>query len=231
MSKKWYNYFVTVESSDTDHPQQKPEQKPGQKTPQPATSAAATVAKIAAAVDVETKFNAPVRNPTSFDEIYDAAAIRPAAQGYTIFKVAEMLENDLIRSLPPDVKRRSILVALQAVSVKIEDIIEDVVRWDWALDTFERVQQKALAELENKKIQENRKIQEEIDRLIADKQAKIQANNGEVEREKERFKTWCEQKQQEEKRIADAVSHFVSENPITVSAEIQTNPPAKPQGT
>jgi hypothetical protein len=142
-----------------------------------------------------------------------------------------MLDSDLIRSLPPDVKRRSILVALQAVSVKIEDIIEDAVRRDRALDTFERVQQKAVSELENKKTQENRKIQDEIDKLIAEKQAKIQANNGEVAREKERFKSWCEQKQREEKRIADAVSHFVSENPITVSGEIHTNPPAKPQGT
>ena len=105
-------------------------------------------------------------------------------------------------------------------------------RRDRALDTYERVQQKALTELENKKTQENLKIQEEIDRLVGEKQARIQTNNAEIAREKDRFKSWCLQKQKEEARIADAVSHFVSENPITVSGSIQAADPApKGQGS
>jgi hypothetical protein len=227
MSKKWYNYFVTIESTENEQPSVETERKPVG----PAQSAAQTVAHIAASVNTEVKFTAPVANPMSFAEIYDAAAIHPAAHGYTILKVAEMLDSELIRSLPPDVKRRSILVALEAVSVKVTDIIEDAVKRDRALDTFERVQQKAVTELENKKTQENRKIQEDIDKLVAEKQARIQANTSEVVREKERFKSWCAQKQKEEKRIADAVSHFVAENPITVSGEGDTGPAAKPQGT
>src|SRR5947207_3583204 len=174
MSKKWYNYFVTIDDSEAG----KPAANPGPKPSEGGRAAARAVAQIAAAVDADVKFSTPVRNPTSFDEIYDAAAIRPAAQGYTILKIADMLDSELIRGLPPDVKRRSILVALQAVSVKIEDIIEDAVRRDRALDTYERVQQRAVTELENKKTQENRKIQDEIDRLVAEKQARIQANNG-----------------------------------------------------
>ena len=226
MSKKWYNYFVSVES---------PESGEGAGT-QPTASkttrgAAQTVAEIAAAIGGDAQFKTPVRNPTSFSEIYDAAEIHSPVHGYTIMKVAEMLDSELIRALPPDVKRRSILVALEAVSVKITDIIEDAVRRDRALDTYERVQQKALTELENKKIQENRKIQEEIDRLVAEKQSRIQANTGEIVREKERLKTWCSEKQKEEKRIADAVSHFVSENPITISGRTEAGPATKPQGT
>src|SRR5438132_14416180 len=111
MDKKWYNYFVTVEPAETATPSAKPERK----SPATSQTAAQTVAKIAASVDAETTFNAPVRNPTAFDEIYNAAAIRPAAHGYTILKVAEMLDSELIRALPPDVKRRSVLVALEAV--------------------------------------------------------------------------------------------------------------------
>src|SRR5438552_2604412 len=158
MEKKWYNYFVSVEGSETTPEKKDPRSTRGT----PETSVSKTVAQIAASVKPEPKFTGPVRNPTSFAEIYEAAEISPSAHGYTILKVAEMLESELIRGLPSDVKRRSILVALEAVSVKIADIIEDAVRRDRALDTYERVQQKAVTELENKKTQENSKIQDEI---------------------------------------------------------------------
>jgi len=226
MSKKWYNYFVSVESPKTGAGDEGVKSRPG---PEKA-GAAQTVAQIAATVKTETQFTAPIRNPTSFVEIYDAAEIRPSAHGYTILKVAEMLDSELIRALPPDVKRRSILVALEAVSVKIADIIEDAVRRDRALDTYERVQQRAVTELENKKTQENRKIQDEIDRLVAEKQARIQANNSDIAKEKERFKNWCSEKQKEEKKIADAVSLFVSENPISISAGTGSSPETKSGG-
>src|SRR6266851_4275 len=113
------------------------------------------------------------------------------------------------------VKRSSILLALDAAGVKLQEIIEDAVRRDRALDTFERVQQKALDELEQRKTEESRQIQEEMDRLVTEHRARIQANADAVAKERERFFSWRLQKQQEEQKIADTVSHFVSENPIT----------------
>ncbi len=80
----------------------------------------------------------------------------------------------------------------------------------------ERVQQKSVQELEQRKTEENRQIQEELDRLVAQHRARIQANNDAVAKDRERFYGWRLQKQQEEQKIAaDTVSHFVSENPIT----------------
>jgi hypothetical protein len=52
--------------------------------------------------------------------------------------------------------------------------------------------------------------------MLADYRARIQANNETLAKESERFNTWLAQKQQEEKSIADAVSYFVTDNPITV---------------
>ena len=88
-------------------------------------------------------------------------------------------------------------------------------RRDRALDTYERVQQRAVEELETRKSKENRSIQAEIDRYVTEQRAKIQANNDEIAKEKQRFTGWRLKKQQEEKKIADAVGYFVSENPIT----------------
>ena len=50
-----------------------------------------------------------------------------------------------------------------------------------------------------------------MDRMIAEHRARIQANDEAVAKERERFYTWRLQKQQEEQKIADAVSYFVEE--------------------
>ena len=173
------------------------------------------MAEIAASVPHEPQFTTPVSSSAGFDEIYRAAEIQPPAHGYTIMKIAEMLQSERIRTLPAEVKKNSILLALDAASVKIEEVIEDAVRRDRALDGFERVQQKALDELELRKEKDNAQIQAELDRLIEEHKARIQANKDEVAKEKERFYGWRLRKQEEEQKISDSVSYFVVENPIT----------------
>jgi hypothetical protein len=211
MSKKWYNLFISVDSPGAESP---PEGR--EDTPSPSSiSAAQAVADIAATVAPEPKFTAPVGNPTSFDEIYRAAEIQPPAHGFTIMKVAEMLHSEHIRNLPKDVKRSSVLVALEATGAPIKDVIEDAVKRDRALDTFERVQEKAVGELEARKNKENQEIQAEMDRVVAEHRSRMQANNDEVAKEKEKFFAWRLKKQEEEQKISDAVSYFVTENPIT----------------
>lgn len=227
MSKKWYNYFVSVDEAGNpvapDDPRAiaaKPQ--PGQPSP------AQTVADIAASVATEPKFTSPVSKDGSFDEIYQAAEIPPAPQGYSIMKVAEMLQSEHIRSMPTDVKRSSVLVALDAAGVDIKDIIQDAVRRDKALDGYERVQERAITDLETRKNQENTQIQAELDKYVAEQRAKIQSNNDDVTREKERFFGWRLKKQQEEKKISDAVAPFVTENPITTGSGSPS--PAPKQG-
>ena len=213
MTKKWYNYFVSVGDADTGSSAGQGDSRSGGGP----SNAAQTVAEIASGIAAEPKFTSPVSNPTSFDEIYKAAEIPPAPQGYSIMKVAEMLQSEHIRSLPADVRRSSVLVALDAAGVDIKDVIQDAVRRDRALDTYERVQEKAVNQLESQKTQENAQIQADIDKYVAEQRARIQANNDQVTQEKERFFGWRLKKQQEEKKISDAVAPFVTENPITTT--------------
>src|ERR1700756_5375687 len=222
MSKKWYNYIVSVD----DDAAQQAQNRPG--TPASSKSAAQSVAEIASTIAPEPQFTTPVSDPTSFEEIYKAAEIPPAPQGYSILKVAHMLESEHIRNLPSDVKKSSVLVALDAAGADIKDVIQDAIRRDRALDTYERVQQRAVEELETKKTQENAQIQAQIDKYLTEQRAKIQANNDEIAREKERFAGWRLKKQQEEKKIADTVGYFVSENPIT-TGPVQAQPTVSKQ--
>src|SRR5437870_9790951 len=211
MPKKWYNYIVSV-----DDPASAPQSAPNAgNTPVGGKSAAQSVAEIASSIAAEPKFTTPVSDPTSFEEIYKAAEIPPAPQGYSILKISQMLESEHIRNLPSDVKKSSVLVALDAAGVDIKEVIQDAVRRDRALDTYERVQQRAVEELETRKSKENRSIQAEIDRYVTEQRAKIQANNDEIAKEKQRFTGWRLKKQQEEKKIADVPGYIASEDPMT----------------
>jgi hypothetical protein len=221
MSKKWYNYIVSIDDPASQTLSAKPN------PPVAAKSAAQSVAEIAASIAPEPQFTNPVSDPTSFEQIYKAAEIPAPPKGYSIFKVSEMLESSHIRTLASDVKKSSILVALDAAGVDVKDVIQDAVRRDRALDTYERVQQRALEELEGRKAKENAEIQAQIDKYVTEQRAKMQANNDAVSREKERFTGWRLKKQQEEKRIADAVGYFVIENPITTGDV--TSVPAPPK--
>jgi hypothetical protein len=223
MPKKWYNYIVSV---DEDQNTQQGAPKTANVAPG-AKSAAQTVAEIASTMAPEPKFTTPVSDPTSFEEIYKAAEIPPAPQGYSILKISQMLESERIRTLPSDVKKSTVLVALDAAGVDIKEVIQDAIRRDRALDTYERVQQHAAEELEGRKTKENGDIQAQIDKYVTEQRAKIQANNEAISREKERFTGWRLKKQQEEKKIAEAVGYFVSENPITTGDVNAPPPPSK----
>jgi hypothetical protein len=223
MPKKWYNYIVSVD----DPVGAEPGPPNAKSTPVATKSAAQSVAEIASSMAAEPKFTTPVSDPTSFDEIYKAAEIPPAPQGYSILKISHMLESERIRNLPSDVKRSSVLVALDAAGIDVKDVIQDAIRRDRALDTYERVQQRAAEELEARKTKENSEIQSQIDKYVTEQRAKIQSNNEAISREKERFTGWRLKKQQEEKKIAEAVGYFTSENPITTGDVNAPPPPSK----
>jgi hypothetical protein len=210
MNKKWYSYLVSVERENAAP-------DPGAKRDSETPDAAQTIADIAASVSTPS-FQKTVADPASFDQIYAAAEIPTPAHGFTIFKIADMLKSEHIRTLPIEIKRSSVLLALDAAGVKAQDVIEDAVRRDRALDTFETVQQRALEQMEQRGAEDNNKLQQEADRVLGELRAKIQHNNEEVAKERERMQTWRRQKQQEEQRIAEAVRPFASPNPITTSA-------------
>jgi hypothetical protein len=171
--------------------------------------------------DAETTFSKPVGGPIDLGAVYDAAKIGAPPHGYTVLKVADMLQSEHIRSLPADVKRKSIMVALDAAGVKVAEIIEDAVRRDRALDTYERVLRKSLDDVRAQTAAENERIETEIAQRVSELRAKIDENNKKAKSEQDDFLAWQNRKRQEEQTIAEGVSYFVSENPITTSRTAQ----------
>ncbi|MDZ4804764.1 MAG: hypothetical protein SGI90_07900 [Candidatus Eisenbacteria bacterium] len=216
MAKKWYDFFVVTDRAETTAA---PKGPPGPEAPSPPRRAVDLVTDAAA----ETTFDGPVTDSVGFDEIYTAARIALPPHGYTILKVAEMLGSEHLRELPPDVKKKSILVALDAAGVSVDGIVEDAVQRDRALDTYERLLQKNLDELRITHEGDNRRIEAEIESRLAELRAQLEANRGKLRDEKSRLDEWRARKRVEEAGIAEAVSYFVTENPVSTTDQHPTH--------
>jgi hypothetical protein len=141
----------------------------------------------------------------SYDDIYHAAGILSPDSGYGVHKVVDMLNSDRIRELPPDAKRASVLMALDASGTSPDDLLRDAERRQQALNSYEAGQQQKLQEFEARKAQENTKIQAEMDRVVAHYAERVQQNHDQVAREKDALHNWQMAKQHESQRIAEVI--------------------------
>jgi hypothetical protein len=211
VKKKWYNFFVVEDQ---------PSGATGEPAPPPRRAE-----DVAPETGDDAALPEPVKDPTAFADIYRSARIAEPPHAYTVLKVAEMLQSEHLRSLPPEVKAKSILVALDAAGVSVAEIVEDAVRRDRALDTYERVMEKQVEELRTATEKENRALLTELAEKERALRARIAENEQGVRAEQEQLAAWRTSKHVEESRIAEAVGYFVSENPIT-----RNGPPADQSG-
>ena len=211
MSKKWYDYFVVTSPTDAPSAETSPADVPARP---------ARAADLVPDAEGDATFTEPVAAPADsvdLEALYRSAKIQTPAHGYTVLKVAEMLQSEHIRALPADVKQKSILVALDAAGVKVAEIVEDAVQRDRALDTYERVLQKHLEDLRAQKDRENKQIEEEINQRVAELRARIDA---EPRRDRQGAGGPGRLARPQARRrgrigIRRGVGYFVSPNPIT----------------
>lgn len=154
-----------------------------------------------------------------FDEIYRAAGIKGPRLGYSIGKVIEMLQSEHIRNLPTETRRASILMALEAAGVQVDEVLQDATLRQRAINSYEAIQRKHLEEYEARKAQENCAIQAEMERVSAEYAARITNNLEEIGREKDSFRKWQLKKQTEAQRISEAVALCVTQNGPKVSTD------------
>jgi hypothetical protein len=169
----------------------------------------------------------------AFDEIYKSAGIKGPRLGYSIGKVIEMLHSEYIRGLPTEAKRASLLMALEAAGVQIDEVLQDATLRQRAINSYEGIQRKHLEEYEARKAQENCAIQAEMERVSAEYAARITKNLDDVAREKDSFRKWQARKQHEAQRIAEAVALCVTQasakpaaDPIAAFRELAASDPA-----
>lgn len=145
----------------------------------------------------------------TFDEVYSTAGIQAPGKGYTILKIAEMLQNRHLADMTPDAKRNSLMMALEAAEVEIGGLLQDAVARNQALDEYEDKRQEQMKAFEASKAEENDKLQAEMERVTSQYMSRIQANTDLVTHEQDNFRSWQKRKQQESQRITDAATFCV----------------------
>lgn len=189
-SKKLFPEFWGHPQNDTDTPGN------GTHTEVPVNKMQANLAESLAA---------PQGDLLSCEDIYHASGILGARSGYGITKIIEMLNSKHIRELSKDVKRASVLMALDAAGTTVDDVLQDAARRQHALNSYEAGQQKQFEEFEARVARENAHLQAELERVTAHYAERIKHNLDQVAREKEAFHKWRTMKEQEAQRITEAV--------------------------
>ena len=141
----------------------------------------------------------------SYEDIYHAAGILNPPSGYGIQKVVDMLNSERLRDLAKEVKRASVLMALDAAGTSLDDLLRDATRRQQALDSYESSRRKQLEEFEAHKSQENAQIEAEMERLCAHYAERIQKNREQIDQEKAALRNWQGAMQHESQRIAEVL--------------------------
>lgn len=201
--KKWYNVFVSVEDE--------------QKKAIEGTSTSVSTEKPTRLEIAEPELEAPVarvgEEMPSFEAIFQAFGIRDAAHGFTVYRVEELLKSVHLKSASPEIKRSALMVALEALRIPAEEVIQDAVKRDKALTQFEKIEERRLRELEQKKSDENKRLQDEMERIFNEIREKMEDNNTIVKELRERFQTWQQDKEKEEQRLSSVLQFFVAQEP------------------
>jgi hypothetical protein len=130
---------------------------------------------------------------------------------FGIAKVVEMVNNPHLSGLSPDAKRCAVMMALEAVGVGVEELLQDAVLRQRTLANEEDERQATLGRFEQAKSGANAKLQAELAEITSDFMTRMQANVDEVAKEQDKFRAWQRKKQQETQQIAEAASVCVPE--------------------
>ena len=124
------------------------------------------------------------------EDVYRAMGILDARTGYNVLKVVDMLGSNHIRELPDEMRRASVLMALDAAGISVEEILKDARLRLEALASYEADQEKRLKECESRKLQENAEIQLEMERVSEHYLERMNRNLDEVALERNPFIDW-----------------------------------------
>jgi hypothetical protein len=132
------------------------------------------------------------------------APVPAPAPRFGIAKVVEMVNNPHLSGLSPDAKRCAVMMALEAVGVGVEELLQDAVLRQRTLANEEDERQGTLRRFEEAKSGANAKLQAELAEISNDFMTRMQANVDEVAQEQDKFRAWQRKKQQETQQIAEA---------------------------
>jgi hypothetical protein len=151
-----------------------------------------------------------------FAAVYKEAGITLPPHGYGVDRIAEMLQGKRLSTLSREVRATAVLAALEAARVDVQDVIEDGIRRDKALDAFEAAKERELVERKAGNETRVQSLRKDLDELLRKMNAEIEKLKQESQEAEAAFAQLQIRKRQEEARLHDVVAHFVEgANPIS----------------
>ena len=151
-----------------------------------------------------------------FAAVYKEAGITLPPHGYGVDRIAEMLQGKRLATLSREVRATAVLAALEAARVDVQDVIEDGVRRDKALDAFEAAKERELVERKASNETRVQSLRKDLDELLRKINSEIEKLKQESQEAEAAFTQLQVRKRQEEARLHDVVAHFVEgANPIS----------------
>jgi hypothetical protein len=151
-----------------------------------------------------------------FSAVYKEAGIQLPPHGYGIDRVSEMLAGKRLASLAREVRATAVLAALEAARVDVQDVIEDGIRRDKALDAFEAAKEREVVERKAQSEARVQSLRKDLDELLRKINSEIEKLKQESTQAETEFAHLQVRKRQEEQRLFDVIAHFVEgANPIS----------------
>jgi hypothetical protein len=138
------------------------------------------------------------------EEIYMATGIVSPRRGYTIKKVVEMLHSEHLSGLSKEMRRASVMMALDAAGISVDDVLRDA---QMRLDTIKSYEknQKQLWEAEwGRKEEEHGQLKAELEQIRARFTERMKQTLDGIARDRARFGTWLTTAHEEAQSIAEA---------------------------
>jgi hypothetical protein len=149
---------------------------------------------------------------------FDFSKRSPRAWG--IAKAMDMLNSPHLAGMSSEAKRCALLMALEAAGTGVEGLIQDAVLQQRLLDQQQEVREAKLRRIEAARLEQNRAVQADLDRLTARYMARLQANLDVIAQHQDEFRAWQKGKDQESQRMTDAAAFCVPHGHVSRGATI-----------
>jgi hypothetical protein len=193
-------------------------EKPVVREPEIIRTRAVTLAELMTEIrdeEVRALAERPAELSVTFEKLYEAAGIRPAAHGWTIMKLEELLLSSRFKELERSKVQKEILETLAADKVGVEDLIRDAVARDKALDAYEAFVRRKMDERVARRGRRAGEIDAQI-QALKEERARLEANGKTDQAE---WRAWRKQKQDQEKQLARTVGFLIDKQVITTEED------------
>ena len=191
--------------------------------PPPMPPSARTVAEMAASapLPVFAEASGDDLSNTALPDIYAAAGVSDA--GFTVDKLAALLEDPMLRDQPLSAKTLVLKMALKAQNVAPEMPVMDAVNRDRALDAYQAMLNRRAHESEAANAQLIQQINEQVRAFLEQKNAEMDALRTEIQEMKRQSENFAARRLEEERRLAELVVPLLEgqANPVSVGNVVE----------